>query len=88
MVAAIREQLRVRLLTLLDAASSLGLTVDSLAMRVHLDGIEARATDVERELQYLADKAFAVRMAKSISPELGRWRITAEGRDYLAREGF
>lgn len=88
MIASLREQLRLRLLLLLEATSSLGLTTDSLHLRVHMDGIDAKADDVERELQYLADKAFVIRLEKRISPEVGRWRITAEGRDYLAREGF
>jgi len=39
---------------------------------------------LERELQYLEDKAQVAQVLKGISPENRAWRITAAGRDYLA----
>ena len=81
-----RELFRRALLEALDAnGTRFGLGVS--ALRVHLGpfGFPGAATaDIEAEITYLQDKALVTEVTKQVSPELRSWRLTAQGRDYLA----
>jgi len=88
MTPELRELLRQRILSLLEAASNLGLRENVIALQLNAAGFETTPLAVANEIFYLADKGFVTATAKQISPELKRWRITAEGRDYLASEGL
>ena len=82
-----RESFRVALLRVMEANNTIyGL---GLAPLGHLAGdfgfAGVKISDLEREIVYLQDKGYAVQVAKPISPENRIWRITAEGRDYLAQ---
>jgi len=81
-----RELFRLALLRLLDANHTrFGLTVPALCHLLPMFGF-ARANPemTEAEIEYLADKGQVALVFKPISPENRAWRITAEGRDFLA----
>ena len=67
------------------ASEKFGLTVQAIQIFLGQFGFRAsRADDVTAEMQYLADKGMTVPVNKTISPENACWRITANGRDFLA----
>ena len=81
-----RELVRLSLLRYLDAAEGFGLGEGILLSSIRAEGF--RVVDeagIQKELQYLQDKGFVAVAEKTISPELRRWRITANGRDTLAQ---
>ena len=83
-----REQLRLSLLRFMeDNASTRGM---SAALLMQMSCSEGRSdlalNDVNFELRYLLDKKLIADVGKVISPELAAWRITAEGRDFLAQQ--
>ncbi len=82
-----RESFRLALLRVLEANNTqYGLGLAALGHLATTFGFSrARISDVEREIVYLEDKGYAIQLVKPISPENRVWRITAEGRDYLAR---
>jgi hypothetical protein len=84
-----REQLRISLLRFLSAnPSKFGLPVKFLTTHAKMEGRPQLTQDqVEAELTYLADKGLVAELTKAISPEVRSYRITAEGRDYLAALG-
>jgi hypothetical protein len=84
-----REQFRHALIRILAAAGAVGMKRASLKISLDTTGFDsASGADLDNELDYLAGKSFAGQMDKTISPEVARWKITAAGRDYAAREGL
>ena len=81
-----RELFRTALLRVLDANHTrFGLGIQALEHLIaHFGFPNPAIRDLERELQYLNDKAHIVAVYKDISPENRTWRITAAGRDFLA----
>lgn len=82
-----RENFRNAILNVLDQRGSeqFGLAITAIQIFLGQFGFRAsKPDDIRRELQYLADKKLAVMVGKIISPENACWRITADGRDYLA----
>ncbi|MDR3459562.1 MAG: hypothetical protein P4N60_19200 [Verrucomicrobiae bacterium] len=83
-----KESFRLALLRVLDerASERFGLTVQAIQVFLGQFGFRASKVDeVNVELQYLADKGYVVEISKTISPENRCWRITAEGRDFIAQ---
>lgn len=81
-----RELIRISLLRYLARAAEHGLGQTVLWTFLRAEGFrELLRPDVGAELQYLMDKGLVSSMAKDISPELAHWRITATGRDWLAK---
>lgn len=88
MIPEQRELFRVALLRVLDANQTrFGLRAAALQMHVVQFGFTPDLYDVQRELEYLADKTWAAPVVKEMSPENKTWRITAAGRDWLASNG-
>lgn len=85
-----RESVRISLLRFLAHRPWIfGLPTAVLWAHVRLEGLpHVSREQVEAELLYLADKGMVVRVDKRISPESAAWRITAEGRDWLAERGI
>jgi DNA-binding PadR family transcriptional regulator len=82
----IREQVRISLLRYLARAAEHGLGQTVLWTFVRTEGFTTVSRqDIGTELQYLTDKGLVASLAKDISPELAHWRITATGRDWLAK---
>lgn len=82
-----REQVRLGLLRHLENnPARFGLATALLRSFLAAEGFALELSQIEQELQYLADKLFVESPAKSISPELRAWRITAAGRDHLAQQ--
>ena len=81
-----REQIRLSLLRCLDAnPTRWGLANALLLQMIRSEGFSR--LDEERlraELQYLADRRLVERIPKHLSPENECWRITADGRDFVA----
>lgn len=82
-----REQVRLSILRYCESADQYGLAATLLLQFLRSEGFRALSADRLRvELLYLADKSFLVLVAKPISPENQAWRITANGRDFLAAQ--
>lgn len=90
MNAAERESLRISLLRFLAHRPwAFGLPTNVLWAHVRLEGLpHVSQQDVEAELLYLSDRGLVARVDKRISPESAAWRITADGRDWLAERGI
>ncbi len=81
-----RENLRKAILNVLDAnATQLGLSQGAIRVLIVQFGLRLEPEAIAPELLYLADKGLVVNAAKSLSPENRWWRITAEGRDFVAQ---
>ena len=87
MNAPTRELFRQNLIAQL-AANGVAMKPAALKIGAKTQGFEPTDDELDAELQYLADKKFVAPVDKAISPELKRWRITADGRDYAATEGL
>jgi len=81
-----REQLRLSLLRFLgDVSSALGMNAGMLKQLAISEGRRGLLEgEVLVEMTYLEDKRFVAQVPKAISPENPSWRITADGRDFLA----
>lgn len=83
-----REQVRLSLLRYLTAnPTQYGLPARYLRQALASEGMVASEAEVLAEIQYLVDKALVAEVTKLVSPENQAWRITAGGRDQLARGG-
>lgn len=82
-----RELFRLAILRVLDAnPTRFGLGRSAIAHNMAVFGFQSPTTDdLTAELQYLEDKKLITEALKSISPENRAWRITAEGRDFIAK---
>jgi len=80
------EQARLSLLRYLNEAAPFGLGEPLLLQCLRCEGWTALDQDLVRELNYLRDKGLVESVPKIISPENSSWRITAGGRDFLARK--
>jgi hypothetical protein len=83
------ESFRICILQQLGVVPDGSLPVPTLVRGANLAGFrEANADTVRSALAYLADKQLVAIVAKAVSPENKRWRITAAGSDYLAEAGL
>lgn len=84
-----RHQLRTALLMLIDAAKPYALELPALRLGLPHHGFRGLADEmILPELDYLVEKGLAARGGARLGPEVGEWKITAEGRDFLATEGL
>ena len=81
------ELLRHCILRQLAAALPASLTADTLFIGLTTAGFSLTAEDLSRELLYLSQKNLLEVFTKTVSPT-PRYRITAQGRDYLQSEGL
>jgi hypothetical protein len=81
-----RENLRRAILTVADAnLSRYGLSVTAFKLHVSNLGFpEVSLEQLRPEIDYLVEKELMAAVAKHLSPENQLWRITAQGRDFLA----
>jgi DNA-binding PadR family transcriptional regulator len=82
------EFLRNILLMQLAACPQTGAPITTLVVGVQLASFKATSEEIANELSYLEDKGLTARVQKTLSPENVRYRITANGRDFLAQEGL
>lgn len=83
------EQFRICLLQQLrQVGGDSSLPLPTLVNGVRMAGFEVGDDQVRAGLAYLGDKGFAAPVAKPLSPENKRWRITAAGSDFLAEAGL
>lgn len=82
----LREAARLRILHAV-AGHRFGAPENFVQIALQTDGFDMSATDVAEELDYLSDpkKGLVIQVDKRISPEVRHWKITAEGRDFLAQ---
>jgi DNA-binding PadR family transcriptional regulator len=80
-----REQVRLSILRYCQSSAISPGLITSYLKAEGFTGIGG--VDVYQEIQYLVDKGLLVAEPKVISPECGLYRITANGRDYLATQG-
>ncbi len=83
-----REMLRLSLLGIANSAAAYGITLEVFRVYLRARGFNVTDDEIKPELQYLIDKGFLALCEKQISPENMHWRITAEGRDFLANQGL
>lgn len=83
-----RENLRLLLLTALNAARPYAVAPDAIRLGLSPQFRNLDASELQAEIDYLVDKGFVAQEGKLISPENREWKITAEGRDFLAMEGL
>lgn len=88
MTPAAREILRQNLLQQLAAVAPHALPLAPLSVGARIGGFTVTGEVLLAELAYLVDKRLAAEAEKHVSPENKEWRITAEGRDYLAQHGL
>jgi hypothetical protein len=88
MNADMRALLREGILVGLDRSGEYRPTLETLHLGLRQSGHQASRDEVQTELRYLIDKGFVAPEEKAISPERTRFRIAADGRDYLAKEGL
>lgn len=82
-----RLALRVTLLQIARSAP-LGVTREFAPVALRLRGVRPSTAEIGDEIAYLCDKGMLAPVEKKLSPEVKAWRITAEGRDHLAEEGY
>ena len=83
-----REQLRLSLLRFLNGNPNYGMPTAFLLQMARAEGRpKLDEESVTAELEYLAEKNLAARMPKKLSPENKSWKITADGRDFVAEQG-
>lgn len=87
MTALERKTLRVTLL-LVARSAPLGLTLEFAKVALRSRSISADDQATKDEIGYLLDKGLLVPVEQKLSPEVAAWRVTAEGRDFLAAEGY
>jgi hypothetical protein len=82
-----REQLRLSLMRFLEGnLTRYGLPTAVLLQMARSEGRTGlEKSQVEAELEYLAEKGLAAEALKGVSPENRNWRITAGGRDFVAQ---
>ena len=86
-----RELFRIAILRVLDANQTrFGLSAKAIATLIVEFGFQPQADAVTLELEYLADakKGLAMPVDKKVSPENQNWKISADGRDFLAARGY
>ncbi|MEO8206758.1 MAG: hypothetical protein ABI615_11300 [Chthoniobacterales bacterium] len=84
-----REQFRTLILLACLGAGEFGVVREALIVGLRAGGFRQDADDqLNDELAYLVDKNFLSLKAKAISPENRQWKITADGRDFLAEGGL
>ncbi len=84
------ERFRICLLQQLrEVGADRDLPLATIVTGAKLAAFPSANDDIVRgELVYLMDKGLVVVVAKQLSPENKRWRITAAGRDFLAEQGL
>lgn len=85
MSPAERELFRQDLLLQLERVPTYAQTTAMLRVGARVGGFEVTEAEVAAELTYLRDKGLVRASAKLLSPEIARWEITAEGRDFVAQ---
>ncbi len=88
MKAQDRELLRRQIVRCCSQARGNGVTVDMLVQLCRTPAGRPAVDDVKSEIDYLVGKGLVAPVNKRISPEIGAWKITSEGRDYAAEEGL
>lgn len=88
MIPKTREEIRLLILTTIAAAKGYAVPLAGIRMGLPPQHRRMDDDDLRVEVQYLVDKGFAALEGKIISPENREWKITAEGRDFLAMEGL
>lgn len=79
---------RHAILLQLEAAAPASLPPATLVQGLALAGHGRQCRRLPQELQYLGDKGLIHACPSELSPGEMRYRLTAEGRDYLEREGL
>lgn len=82
-----REMVRISMLRYLAEAGAHGmresLLCESICMQFNK---RFQREDLANEIHYLVDKDFLAPITKALSPENAVWRITADGRDWVAEQ--
>lgn len=80
--------LRHAILLQLSAAAPVPLPLATLAEGLRLAGHAIHSDQLCIQLDYLVEKGHIARACTELSSAVRRYRLTAEGRDYMEREGL
>jgi hypothetical protein len=84
-----RHQLRTALLIIIESVKPFAAELPLIRIGLPTHGFRAMEDEVVlTELDYLVEKRFVAKDGAKLAPELGKWKITADGRDFLATEGL
>ncbi len=79
-----QELFRHLILLQLESASPRSLPIETLKQGIHLAGFEELPKQsLEKDLAYLADKGFIEEESPLLAPATKRYRLKAQGQDYL-----
>ena len=79
---------RRAILIQLEAASPAALPIETVSLGMKLAGFEFDMRELEKAMDYLAQKNYISVSRSEISAAHLRAKLTAEGRDYLESETF
>ena len=82
----VNEFVRRTLLLQLESAYPVSLPIETLKQGVFLHGLPANRRLLEKELAYLQDKGFVLRLSNDICPQAYRYKLSAQGIDFLENE--
>ena len=88
MTAELRELLRRQIVRCCSQARGNGVTLEMLVQLCRTPAGRPALADVKDEVEYLVGKGLVEKVDKRISPEIGAWKITSDGRDFAAQEGL
>lgn len=83
-----RRLFRHAILLQCEAAYPASLPADTLLQGLRLSGHPADESALLREVVYLQEKGFCDVVRPELSQDLPRYRLTANGRDYLEGQGL
>ena len=82
------QRLRINLLRQCKAASLLGQTLSALSVGARLEAFDANEKRIDEECDHLADLGLLRLVEAKFSRDVKRYKLTAEGREWLAQQGF
>lgn len=82
------QLIRNAILLQLEQVSPLALTEGFLRNGVNVQGFTATEAELSKQTKYLEGKGFIEQKRGEISAGLVKWHLTAQGLEYLEREGL
>jgi hypothetical protein len=82
------EELRTYILIRAAEAGPDGITLDLLLLSSKLQGFACEVLNIRAECQYLVDLKYLAEIENTLCKGQRKFRIFANGRDYLEKHGF
>ena len=82
------EALQEKILRLCHAAGRFGMPDERILRGLQKADFDIDQAELDRQLRYLLSKSWITAVAKELRPDLRRWETTADGDEYLMRQGL